>query len=164
VCTAEPPESSPAAEAIGEVNEAIGLQAGEEQQWSGANAVQQQPLVRIRVPYARSMLVVVAAEGVAALRFSEPFELNNDTGNGVARIDYEWRFLAREKDAAEKTGSGRVFVRLVDGKVAHGSFGLDCGTLDVKKVSGLFFACDPKKSPDTFFVIGRRSGNRWGWP
>jgi len=96
-------------------------------------ADEEKPVERVRMPlnYKQAMVVVVSAQGAAGLRFVEPFELGNETGNGIIGASYEWRYLERKPNAAEQTGTGRVFAKLVNGAVDHGSSTLTCGPMQL---------------------------------
>jgi hypothetical protein len=117
---------------------AIFLRADEEpprqdraEQDQPGDAGRQDELVPMTVKYDRAMLVVVSKHGAAGVRFFDPIELGNKSGNGVVGVSYEWRFLERELGAAEQTGTGRVFAKLVDGNVRDGLLGVTCGPLEL---------------------------------
>jgi hypothetical protein len=88
--------------------------------------------VRMPVQYDHTMLVLVSEHGVAALKFENPFEIGNETRNGVTGVSYKWRFLAISDDADEESGSGRVFVKLNDGQVEDRKSEIACGPLKMK--------------------------------
>jgi len=87
----------------------------------------QAELVTTPVVYEWGMLVVVSPEGVGGVRFLEPSERGNKNGNGLVRIKYEWRFLAREEGAVEQTGAGVLYANLKNDKVHNGNFEARCG-------------------------------------
>lgn len=87
--------------------------------------------VQTTIKYDRAMIVIVSKDGAAGLRFFDAFELGNKTANGVVGVSYEWRFLSRTPDAEEQTGTGRVFAKLVDGKIRDGSFEVECGPVQL---------------------------------
>lgn len=95
---------------------------------------QQQGLIRTKVAYASGMMICVGNEGVAAARFDEPFELGNETGNGVVGIKYRWRFQAFDDAKATNISEGdeRLFVNLRDGDPIDGQSILHCGPIAVQ--------------------------------
>jgi hypothetical protein len=49
---------------------------------------QNKKLVRMPVRYDQAMLVLVSPEGSGGVRFIEPFDKGNETGNGIVGISY----------------------------------------------------------------------------
>jgi hypothetical protein len=98
--------------------------------WSRAEEEAKQ-LVRMPLIYEQGMVVVVSSEGAGGVRFFEAFEMGNESGNGIVGVSYQWRYLERKPDAVEKTGTGRVFAKLVDGAVHHGSSMVTCGPIQL---------------------------------
>lgn len=88
-------------------------------------------LVRMPVIYEKTMLVIVTPTAVGAIRFVEPFQKGNETGNGIVGTGYEWRFRERTQGATEQSGKGRVFAKLIDSKVVHSSAEIRCGSIEV---------------------------------
>lgn len=86
------------------------------------------------VTYSRSMLVCVSADGVAGLRFVEPFSLANETGNGVIGVTCEWRFRPvtqadEQPEKSEQRGSIRLFAKFKDGVRQKGLSEIECGPI-----------------------------------
>ncbi|MCA9129500.1 MAG: hypothetical protein KDB22_20580 [Planctomycetales bacterium] len=86
-------------------------------------------VVHSPINYSTGMIVTVSAQGAAGVRFRDFFERNNATGNGIAGIDYDWRYLSRDPTDSESTGSGRLFVKLVDHKPEHGNTEIVAGEI-----------------------------------
>jgi hypothetical protein len=104
-------------------------QAGNESEQAGQ--AQEAGLVKMAVKYDQTMLVIVSKDGAAGVRFIEPFELGNNSGNGIVGVSYEWRFQSRRRGAEEQTGTGRVYVKLVDNNVRNGSISVTCGPIQL---------------------------------
>jgi hypothetical protein len=90
-------------------------------------AIQEAGLVQTTCKYDTAMLVVVSKHGAAGVRFIDPFELGNKSGNGIVGVSYEWRFQGRKTGMKEQTGTGRVYAKLVNSNVRDGSFSVKCG-------------------------------------
>lgn len=91
------------------------------------------PLVETTVVYDMEMLVCVSADVVAAVRFHKPFDLGNQTGNGVVGVSYDWRLVATDRlDDEELTGSGKVFTKFEEGKPVRGDSAVKCGPLELQ--------------------------------
>lgn len=104
---------------------------------SSPDALQMQPeqlsgTIKCRVDYARGMLIAVGPSGAAAIRFRDSFERENSTGNGIIGVQYDFRFLNRDQDSEEQKGSGRLFAKLVDGKIQHGRLSIDIDSLVIR--------------------------------
>lgn len=101
------------------------------------------------VTYSRSMLVCVTAEGVAGLRFVQPFSLANETGNGVIGVTCEWRYrpVKQTDQQPEQRGSVRLFAKFKDGERQKGLSEIDCGPMRlvwrVVDQQGGWVACEP---------------------
>ncbi|GAB5406355.1 MAG: hypothetical protein Aurels2KO_45860 [Aureliella sp.] len=84
------------------------------------------------IVYGRSMFVCVSQDGVAAVRVLKPLGVGNESGNGIARVQYQWRFLpADAADGAEETGSGKILVNLKEGQATKLSSGIKCGPMSL---------------------------------
>ncbi len=104
--------------------------------FAGGEAAENEPAnenanVRMPIEYDGTMIVIVSKKGAAGVRFLDPFAKGNKTGNGVVGTSYEWRYLERQPNAQETTGKGRVFAKLADGKVQHGSSTISCEPIQV---------------------------------
>lgn len=102
---------------------------------ASAAAVGNEPqpeLVRMSIVYKDTMLVVVSRDGAGGIRFFDAFERANDTGNGIVGCSYEWRYLPRQPGAAEATGKGSLFAKLVNGAVRNGELAVTCGPLELE--------------------------------
>jgi len=84
------------------------------------------------IVYGRGMFVCVSEEGAVAVRIVRPVGSANETGNGLVRIRYQWRFLsASNPDGDEMKGAGKVLHTLKDGRSTKASSAMKIGSTTV---------------------------------
>ena len=87
--------------------------------------------IRVPTEHKEQVFVLVDESGAAALKLESTQYRSNESGNGVAMLNYQWRYRPRSGQE-EQSGKGKAFAKLIDHKVAHGKFDVLCGPMELE--------------------------------